>query len=123
MSDLNRVVLSGRLTRDPELRYSGSGTAILGFTLASNTYTGKEKDSVLFLDCNMFGKRAEALQSRLQKGQRVIVEGKLVLNAWTTQDGDKRQKIRAVIDNLFFAERKRGTGSVDDFEDDIPWEG
>jgi len=126
MSDLNRIVLSGRLTRDPELRYTASGKAVLGFTLASNTYMGGDKDRVLFIDCSLFGNRAEALSSRLSKGQMVIVEGRLILDTWTTEDGQNRQKIKTYLDNLYFAGGQKKASEYgndypeDDFIDDRP---
>lgn len=102
---INRVVISGNLTRDPELRQTNSGTAVLNFTVCAtdrrkNPQSGEWEDYPNFIDCKMFGKRAEALSRFLSKGAKVGVEGKLHYSTWTAQDGKKRSKLEVLVDEI-----------------------
>ena len=104
MSDVNHVVLTGRLTREPELRETAGGTAVLAFGLASNDrvrdqQTGEYEDRPNFVDCTLFGKRASALSAFLVKGMQVTVEGRLRYSSWE-KDGQKRSKLDVVVDEL-----------------------
>lgn len=104
MSDVNRVLLTGRLTREPELRETAGGTAVLNFGLASNDrvknqQTGEYEDRPNFVDCQIFGKRASALSAFLVKGMQVTVEGRLRYSSWE-KDGQKRSKLEVVVDEL-----------------------
>jgi single-strand DNA-binding protein len=101
---INKVVLTGNLTRDAELRYSQSGMAISSIGIAvndrtKNSSTGDWEDYANFINCVMFGKRAEALDPYLKKGQKVAIDGKLRYSAWES-DGQRRSKIEVVIDDL-----------------------
>ena len=92
---INRVNISGNLTRDPELRMTGSGTQILAFGVAvndrrRNPQSGEWEDVPNFIDCVVFGARAEPLSRFLSKGSKVAVEGKLRYSSWETKDGQKR---------------------------------
>ena len=94
----NKLILVGNLTRDIELRYLPSGAAVAKSAIAS-TYkykssTGEQKDEVMFLDFNVFGKSAEVMNQYLRKGSKVLLEGRLVLEQWTAQDGTNRSKHR-----------------------------
>lgn len=110
---INRVVISGNLTRDPELRRTQSGMAIMGIGVAvndrrRNPSTGEWEDHANFVDCSMFGNRAEALADILAKGMKVAIEGKLRWSQWE-RDGQKRSKLEVVIDELeFMSQRKDG---------------
>lgn len=110
---INRVVISGNLTRDPELRRTQSGMAIMGIGVAvndrrRNPSTGEWEDHANFVDCSMFGNRAEALADILAKGMKVAIEGKLRWSQWE-RDGQKRSKLELVIDELeFMSQRKDG---------------
>ena len=91
---INRVNISGNLTRDPELRMTGGGTQILAFGVAvndrrRNPQTGEWEDYPNFVDCIVFGARAEPLSRFLSKGSKVAVEGKLRYSSWETKDGQK----------------------------------
>ena len=133
MPSLNRVILMGNLTRDPELRYIPSGTAVASFGLAmSRAYTtqdGDRKEEVCFVDIEAWGKTAENCANYLSKGRLVLVEGSLQYNAWETEDGQKRSKLRVRAFNVQFlggrrAEDMAGTGEVGELEpaeDDIPF--
>lgn len=104
MGNINHVVLSGRLTRDPELRVSAAGSAVMGLGLAvndrvNNKATGQWEDYTNFVDCTLFGKRAESLQPILTKGMHVTVSGRLRWSQWE-KDGQKRTKLEVVVDDL-----------------------
>lgn len=92
----NKVVVVGNLTRDIELRYLPSGTAIAKSAIATShkykTATGEQKDEVCFLDFNMFGRSAEVANQYLKKGSKVLLDGRLVFEQWVAQDGSKRSR-------------------------------
>jgi single-strand DNA-binding protein len=113
---INRVVISGNLTRDAELRRTQSGMAILNLGVAvndrrRNNQTGEWEDYANFIDCVLFGARAEAIANYLVKGTKVAIEGKLRWSQWE-RDGQKRSKIEVVIDEIeFMSSRSAGQGS------------
>ncbi len=94
MIDLNKVMLAGRLTQDPELRYIPSGTAVATLRLAINrqytTGEGEKKEEVTFINAVVWDKQAEFCAQHLSKGRPVFVEGRLVSRSWETSDGQKR---------------------------------
>ena len=103
----NKVILIGNLSRDVELKYTASGTAIGKFSLATNrTYkdnsTGENKQDVMFIDITLFGKTAENANKYLAKGKKVMIEGGLQLEQWTAQDGTKRSKHSVVCETMQF---------------------
>lgn len=103
---INRVNISGNLTRDPEMRASQSGTQILSFGVAvndrrRNPQSGEWEDVPNFIDCVVFGNRANALQRFLTKGMKVAIEGKLRWSQWE-KDGQKRSKIEVIVDEVEF---------------------
>lgn len=111
-SNINRVMLSGGLTRDPDYRQTGSGMGVLTFGIAVNDrrrdqQTGEWKDYPNFVDCTMFGKRADALSMKLRKGMKVAIEGKLRYSTWTNKDGQKRSKLEVAVDELEFMDRQQ----------------
>ena len=110
MASLNKILLLGNLTRDPELRYAGSGTAICGFGLAVNSSYGGEdkKEEVLFIDVTAFGRQAETASEYLVKGRPVLVEGRLQLRSWETQDGQKRTKHSVIAERIEFLPHQGG---------------
>ena len=100
---INRVGISGNLTRDPELRASTQGGSVLQFCVAVNDRrkVGDEwKDIPNFVDCIVFGKRADALAPKLSKGTKVCVDGKLRYSSWEDKDGRKRSKLEVSVDEL-----------------------
>ena len=112
-ASLNRVLLIGNLTRDPELRYIPSGQPVTTFTIAVNrTYlstTGEKKEDVNFLRVVVWGKRAEVCHEYLKKGSPVFVEGRLQSRNWEGTDGTKRSTVEVVAQNVQFL--SRGTGA------------
>jgi single-strand DNA-binding protein len=113
MSDINRVTLVGRLTRDPELRALSSGSSVLNLGLAVN---GRQKDSSgnwidkpNFFDVKVFGAQADMLANHLAKGRRIGVDGRLDWSSWEAQDGSKRSKVEVVAQSVQFLD-SRGDG-------------
>ncbi len=105
MASFNRVILMGNLTRDPELRYNPNGTAVCNFSLAlSRRYKqGDEfKEEVSYIDIVVFAKQAENCGQYLQKGNGVLVEGRLQQRRWETDDGQKRSKVEVVAGSVQF---------------------
>jgi single-strand DNA-binding protein len=113
---INRVVITGNLTRDPELRATGSGMAILKMGIAvndrrKNSQTGEWEDSPNFFDVVVFGSRGESLSRFLSKGSKVAIEGKLRWSQWETPEGDKRSKVEIVADDIEFMSGRGEGGS------------
>lgn len=106
MSTMNRVFLMGNLTRDPEVRYTPSGTAVGDLGLAVNeTYknkAGETVESTVFVDVEVWSRQAETCAEYLYKGSPVLVEGRLKLDQWENQQGEKRSKLRVRADRVQF---------------------
>jgi len=100
----NKIVLVGNLTRDVEIRYSQSGSAIGNCGIAVNrkwkSQTGEQKSEVMFVDITFFGRTAEIANQYLRKGAKVLVDGRLSFDSWTAQDGQKRSKHSVIVENL-----------------------
>ena len=104
-SDLNKVILIGRLTKDPELRHTPNGSAVASFSVANNrTYVsaGEKKEMVSFFNCVAWTKLAELVSQYCKKGHRVGIEGRLQQRSWDDQDGNKRSTVEIVVDNVQF---------------------
>lgn len=105
-ASINKVFLMGNLTRDPELRYVPSGTAVANFTVAVNrvyaTQTGEKKEEVTFVRIVVWGRRAEVCGEYLSKGSPVFVEGRLRTRSWQTPDGQNRSTIEVIASNVQF---------------------
>lgn len=111
---INRVNISGNLTRDPELRATAGGTQVLSFGVAvndrrRNQQTGEWEDYPNFVDCTMFGSRAEAVSRYLNKGSKVAIEGKLRYSSWE-RDGQRRSKLEVIVDEIEFMSRGQQGG-------------
>lgn len=107
---INKVMITGNLTRDPELRQTAAGFPVLGFGVAvneraKNPQTGEYEDKPNFVDCTMFGKRAESVARFLGKGSKVAVEGRLRYSSWE-RDGQRRSKLEVVVDEIEFMSRQ-----------------
>jgi len=116
MANLNKVFLIGNLTRDPEVRYTPSGTAIASFGIAVNRnwkdQSGEKKEEVCFVDINMFGRRAEVINEYFSKGNPIFIEGRLRFEQWETKDGQKRNTLRVVAENFqFLGKTRKGEGA------------
>ncbi len=100
----NKVIMMGNLTRDLELRYAPSGTAIGSSGLAVNrkfkSANGEQKEEVCFVDITFFGRTAEVANQYLRKGSKVLIEGRLKFDSWTDQNGGKRSKHSITVDNM-----------------------
>ena len=101
---INRVVISGNLTRDPELRTTQQGTQVLSMGVAvndkhKNASTGEWEDYANFVDCTLFGNRAEAVSKFLSKGSKVMIDGRLRWSQWE-RDGQKRSKLEVIVQDI-----------------------
>lgn len=114
---INRVMVSGNLTRDPELRQTAGGMSVLSFGIAvndrrKNSQTGEWEDYPNFLDCTLFGARADGLSRILTKGLKVAIDGKLRWSQWE-RDGQKRSKVEIIVDSLdFMSQRNNNVNSA-----------
>ena len=106
----NKVIMVGNLTRDIELRYLPSGAAIAKSAIATSykykSSTGEQKDEVCFLDFNIFGRSAEVANQYLRKGSKVLLEGRLVFEQWTAQDGTNRNRHSLRVDTMKMLDSK-----------------
>jgi single-strand DNA-binding protein len=122
MANLNKVMLIGRLTRDPEVRMFSNGGKVAKFGFAVNNkrkdqQTGQWVDDPCFVEVEAFnrgetGKKADLVEQYLHKGSQVFIEGHLKLDQWTAQDGQKRSMIKVVLDNMEFLEPRKDGGSA-----------
>lgn len=106
---INRVTISGNLTRDPELRTTQGGMAVMGFGVAvndrsKNQQTGEWEDVPNFVDCTMFGSRAQSVMKYLGKGSKVAIDGKLRYSSWE-KDGQRHSKLEVIVDDIEFLSR------------------
>ena len=121
MASLNKVLLIGNLTRDPELRYIPNGSAVATFTLAMNRVyklqTGEKKEEVTFIRVVVWGRMAEVCGEYLKKGAPVFVEGRLQSRSWDGPDGQKKNTTEVIANNIQFL---RSQGGKSDFSADSP---
>lgn len=104
-SDLNKVILIGRLTKDPDLRHTPNGTSVASFSIANNrTYVagGEKKELVSYFNCVAWNKLADLIAQYCKKGNRVALEGRLQQRSWDDQEGKKRTTVEVVVDNVQF---------------------
>lgn len=112
---INRVIITGNLTRDPELRTTQSGMPVMSFGVAvndrrKNNQTGEWEDHPNFIDCSMFGARAEKLNAHLSKGTKVALEGRLRWSQWE-RDGQKRSRVEVIVDDIDLMQRRNNSAS------------
>jgi single-strand DNA-binding protein len=114
MANLNKVMLIGNLTRDPDLKYTPGNQAVCEIGLAVNrkyrTKEGEDREETTFVDCEAWGKQAEVLKQYMTKGKPLFIEGRLKLDTWEDKDGGKRSKMRVVIENFQFLGAAGGGG-------------
>ena len=112
---LNHIVIMGRLTRDPELRRTGSGIAVASFTVAVDRDFGgrdggeKETD---FIDCVAWRQTGEFVSKYFAKGRMIVVSGRLQIRSWTDKEGNKRRTAEVVADNVYFGDSKRDSDNA-----------
>lgn len=110
---INKVVISGNLTRDPEVRQTASGMPVLSFGIAvndsrKNAQTGEWENYANFIDCTWFGTRAEKCAQYMYKGQKVAIEGKLRWSQWE-KNGDKRSKLEVIVEEIELMSRSNAS--------------
>lgn len=117
MANLNKVLLMGRLTRDPELRYTPKGTAVADLSMAINRYRsggdgGERTEETTFVDVTLWGKQAETANQYLNKGREVFIEGRLQLDSWEDKSsGQKRSKLKVVGESMQFVGSASGNNN------------
>lgn len=121
---INSVIISGNLTRDPELRTTASGLPVLGFTVAvndrrKNLQTNEWEDFPNYVDCTLFGARAENIARMVSKGSKVAIEGKLRWSQWE-RDGQKRSKLEVIVDEIVTMSQQ-ATQQQSLYDSDIPF--
>ena len=110
---LNHIVIMGRLTRDPELRRTGTGVAVASFTVAvDRDFGGREggERETDFIDCVAWRNTGEFVSKYFTKGSMIVVSGRLQIRSWTDKEGNKRRTAEVVADNVYFGESKRNEG-------------
>ena len=127
MASFNKVILLGNLTRDPETRVTANGNTICKLGLAvSRVYStreGERKEETTFVDIDAFGKQAEVITKYMRKGRPIMVEGRLKLDQWETNEGQKRSKLGVVLENFQFVggrDDNAGGGSSGRYEQSSP---
>lgn len=119
---VNKVILIGNLTRDPELRYTPQGSAVVSFGVATNrewkSSDGEKQESTEFHNIVAWNKLAELCSQLLNKGSKVYLEGRLQTRDWVNDDGQKRYKTEVVIDEMIVLTSKGGSSNSDDNSDD-----
>lgn len=134
MQGLNTVSIGGNLCRNAELRATASGMAVLTFSVAvnesrKNQQTGEYEDYPNYVDCTMFGRRAESVSRYLTKGTYVALTGRLHQNRWQSKDGQNRSKLEVTVDNIHFESRGERDGGYEQqqeqpayvYDEDIPF--
>ena len=116
MASYNKVILMGNLTRDPELRATTKGTSVCQIGLAVNrTYRdsdGNNSEDVTFFDIDSFGKQAEVVAKYMSKGRPILIEGRLHLDSWESKTGEKRNKLKVILESFQFVGNRSDTGDT-----------
>lgn len=130
MASFNKVILMGNLTRDPELRVTPKGTAVCQIGLAVNSSykdkDGNAREEVTFVDVDAFGRQAEVIAKYMNKGRPILIEGRLKLDSWESKEGEKRSKLKVILDSFTFVGSGPGRGEGGDnsgggnFEENTP---
>ena len=102
---LNKAIIMGRMTRDPELRHTQKGTAVTGFSVAVDR--DRKEAGTDFIDVTAYGKTAEFVCKYFGKGRMVLVDGRLQIRSWTDRDGNKRTTPEVVAEHIYFGDSKR----------------
>mgnify|MGYP001272392494 CR=1 FL=1 len=122
MASYNRVLLMGNLTRDPELRQTSSNNPVANIGLAVNrsytTKSGERREEATFIDCEAWGRTAEVMSKYLKKGRPVFVDGRLKLDEWEDREGNRRHKLKVVIEQFQFINSNPNRSDDSDSHDD-----
>jgi single-strand DNA-binding protein len=114
MASYNKVLLMGNLTRDVQIKSTAGNQSVADISIAVNrkfkTKDGQDREEVTFVDCECWGPRAEVIAKYFSKGKPIFIEGRLKLDSWEDKDGQKRSKMRVVIDDFQFVESRSGGG-------------
>jgi len=115
MASFNKVILAGNLTRDPELRYTPKGMAVVKLGMAVNrtwkSESGENKEEVTFVDVDVWGRQAEVIAQYMRKGRPLLVEGRLKLDTWEDKNTHQKQsKLKVVLESFSFIDSKGGDG-------------
>ena len=124
---LNHIIIMGRLTKNPELRHTNSGTPVASFTLAVNRDFNKEETD--YIDCTAWRGTAEFVSNYFTKGRMAVVSGRLQMREWTDNEGHKRRNAEVVADNVYFGDSKKdgnadtstGFTALAEDDGDLPW--
>ena len=124
---MNKAILMGRLTRDPEVRYSqtDSSMAIARFSLAVDRRFKKQRDEVTadFFNCTAFGKQAEFVEKYLKQGTKILVTGRIQNDNYTNKDGQKVYSVQIIVEEMEFAESKASAGQKEQEDNNMPGDG
>lgn len=130
MANFNKVMLMGNLTRDPQLKYLPSQTAVVEFGIATNrrfkSGSGEDREEVTFVDCSAFGRQAEVINQYCTRGKPIFIEGRLKYDQWENkQGGGKRSRLTVVVENFQLMGDGRSQSSPSNQQpppdDDIPY--
>ena len=117
---INRVIIAGNLTRDPELKTLEAGRVVTRLSIAINRHwrngQGERKDEVTYIDCEAWGRSAELAGQYLTKGSPCLVEGRLKMDQWESQDGKKQSRLKVVADNIQFLSNRGEQSSQDGYQ-------
>lgn len=117
MSNFNKVILMGNLTRDPQLRYLPNNNPVCEFGMAVNRRwrdrDGNQHDEVCYVDLTAFGRQGETINQYMSKGRPILIEGRLKFDSWTGQDGQRRSKLSVVVENFRFVGARDAAGQAD----------
>ncbi|MCA9057537.1 MAG: single-stranded DNA-binding protein [Planctomycetaceae bacterium] len=124
MPNLNRVLLMGNLTRDPELRYLPSNMPVVNLGIATNrrwrNQQGESQEETTFVDCEAYGRTAEVINQYLRKGRPIFIDGRLRLDQWQDREGQHRSKLKVIVESFEFVDSRSGPGDAHQGHDTGP---
>jgi single-strand DNA-binding protein len=120
MPSFNKIILMGNLTRDPSMKTLPSGTDVVEFCVAVNRKY-KDKDETVFFDCELFGKGAATFNQYMKKGRATMIEGRVRQESWEGKDGQKKTRMKVVVENFQFIGGKESDNGSQAAGDDLPF--
>ena len=125
---MNKVILMGRLTKDPEVKYTQQNVAVARYSIAvARRFLQKGQPEVDFINCIAFGKSAEFAQKYLNKGKQIAITGRIQVHTWENENGQKQWSTEVIVEEQYFADSKaketeeNGFDTVDENDDDLPF--